>query len=166
MGEMLEYSEKLPHDIGLLLINKKLTLALAESCSGGLVSHRITQVPGSSNYFLGGVVAYSNDMKMRLLGVHESTLDQYGAVSKQTAIEMAQGIKKISDASICCAITGIAGPGGGSIEKPLGLVYIAVTSYKQEECKQFQFLGSREEIKIKTSNEALKMILYSIEHYG
>ncbi len=166
MGEMLEYSEKLPHDIGLLLINSKQTLALAESCSGGLVAHRITQVPGSSNYFVGAVVAYSNEMKIRLLGVNKSTLDQYGAVSSQTALEMARGIQSVTQSTFACAITGIAGPGGGSIEKPLGLVFIAVVSDNKEDCKQFQFFGSREEIKLKSSNEALKMILHAVEHDG
>jgi len=105
---------------------KKLTLATAESCTGGLVGKRITEIPGSSDIYLGGVVAYDNSVKVKLLGVKESTLEQFGAVSEQTAIEMAEGIAKNLSADIGISTTGIAGPAGGSDEKPIGLVYVGI----------------------------------------
>lgn len=166
MGEMLEYSEKLPHDIGMLLIKRKQTLALAESCTGGLISHRITQVPGSSNYFCGGVVAYSNELKEQLLDVKPATLETYGAVSEQAALEMARGVRECTGATFACSVTGIAGPGGGSTEKPVGLVFIAFVAKDNEQCERFHLHGGREEIKIKASSEALKMILNGLQHYA
>ena len=100
--------------VGRLLAEKSMTLALAESCTGGLISHRITRVPGSSDYFAGGVVAYSNDLKHKLLGVEESVLDEYGAVSPETARQMAEGIQRVTGADIALSVTGIAGPTGGT----------------------------------------------------
>ncbi len=101
-------------------------LAVAESCTGGLLGHWITQVPGSSAYFLGGVIAYANALKCELLGVPQATLERYGAVSGPTAAAMAQGIRRRTGAEIGLAITGIAGPGGGTPQKPVGTVYLAV----------------------------------------
>lgn len=112
--------------IGQIFRAKGWSLALAESCTGGLVAHRITNIPGSSDYFLGGINSYSNQMKIGFLGVSPSTIQEYGAVSPETASEMAQGIRMRTGANVGLAITGIAGPGGGSPQKPVGLVYFAI----------------------------------------
>lgn len=163
MGELFDYNEQLPKKIAALLIKKKLTLSLAESCSGGLISHRITQVPGSSIFFLGAVIAYSNHLKSTLINVKRTTLKKFGAVSRQIALEMAEGVRNVSGSDFACAVTGIAGPGGGSPEKPIGLVYIAFTSKNQTKCFKFNLTGSRKDIKLKTSNEALKIIFGGIQ---
>lgn len=115
------------HSLVKLLLNKKKTIATAESCTGGLVSGSITAVPGSSEVFGFGVCTYANEAKMKLLGVKEETLAAYGAVSEQTAMEMADGIRKLSGSDIALSLTGIAGPGGGTQEKPVGLVYLGVS---------------------------------------
>src|SRR5512136_3481226 len=115
--------EKIQVIIGQMLVERKLKLATAESCTGGLVGHRLTNVPGSSEYFEGGIVAYSYEAKERLLGVHHDTLYEHGAVSAETAIEMAHGVRRALGTDIGIAVTGIAGPGGGLPDKPVGLVY-------------------------------------------
>lgn len=117
--------ETLSAVIGKILTKKKLTLSIAESCTGGLLSSTITDTPGSSRYFIGGIIAYSNEIKVRFLGVKRETLNRYGAVSQQTAVEMVKGINRLFKTSASIAITGIAGPGGGSKEKPVGTVFIA-----------------------------------------
>ena len=108
------------------LIHHNITISTAESCSGGLVSKLITDIPGCSAIYPGGVCSYSNEMKMKWLNVKESTLNTYGAVSEQTALEMAQGIRNVTGSDYGVSTTGVAGPGGGSAEKPVGLVYLAV----------------------------------------
>ena len=120
----------------LALKEKGLVAATAESCTGGLVSAAVTGIPGASAVFAGGVCTYSNELKMKLLGVSEQTLQEKGAVSPETARQMAEGIRKVTDADIGVGITGIAGPDGGSAEKPVGLVYIAVSSDKHSEVKK------------------------------
>lgn len=117
----------LEQEVGDLLRRKGLTLGLVESASGGLISHRITNVPGSSDYYKGSVTAYSNEVKSRVVGVREDTINQYGAVSHQVAEEMAQGGRKLLAADICLADTGIAGPTGATQEKPVGLFYIGLS---------------------------------------
>lgn len=119
-----------------MLQQKKLHVATAESCTGGLVSKQITNVPGASDVFGCGVVAYANEIKMKVLGVREETLKAHGAVSPETAAEMAAGIRRLSGAEIGVSITGIAGPGGGTGEKPVGLVYIGIDSDKLKEVKK------------------------------
>jgi len=114
--------------IGSLLVNQGLTLATAESCTGGLVAHRITNVPGSSAYFLGGVVAYANEAKAALLGVQAETLAVHGAVSEETAREMARGARQRLGADVVVAITGIAGPAGATPDKPVGLTFVALSA--------------------------------------
>jgi len=143
-----------------LLLRNRLTLAVAESCTGGLLGDRITDVAGSSVYFKEGTVAYSNEAKVRILGVKEETLNQFGAVSRETALEMAKGIQRISGADISLATTGIAGPTGGTPEKPVGLVYIALAWAKRsvEICKEFRFIGQRREIKESTVASALDIL--------
>ncbi len=115
---------KLSQELGQQLQERHLTLALAESCTGGLVASLVTDIPGSSHYFMGGVVSYSNFAKMHLLGVQASTLEAHGAVSPETALEMAQGARRLFQTDVAVSITGIAGPSGGSPEKPVGLVYL------------------------------------------
>lgn len=144
--------------IGEHLKGRGLTLALAESCTGGLLSSRITDVPGSSEYFLGSVVAYSNAVKESALGVRSATLKRHGAVSAETAAEMAKGARKTLGAAISAAITGIAGPGGGTAEKPVGLVFIAVSMGKSAEARRFVFKGTRESIKKQSAEAALSML--------
>ncbi|WP_303037088.1 CinA family protein [uncultured Bacteroides sp.] len=117
--------------VGELLKEKKMSLSTAESCTGGSIAALITSVPGSSEYFNGGIVAYSNEVKMNLLHVSPETLEKYGAVSRETVIEMARGAMKALKTDCAIATSGIAGPGGGSIEKPVGTVWIAV-AYKNE----------------------------------
>lgn len=144
--------------IGESLREKGLKLALAESCTGGLLSSRITDVPGSSEYFLGSIVAYANGVKVSGLGVRAATLGRYGAVSKETAAEMARGVKKALGAGFSAAITGIAGPGGGTPEKPVGLVFIAVSKGRTTEVKRFVFKGGRKSIKKQSAEAALSML--------
>jgi PncC family amidohydrolase len=144
--------------IGESLRERGLTLALAESCTGGLLSSRITDVPRSSEYFLGSIVAYANGVKVSGLGVRASTLKRYGAVSKETASEMARGVKKSLGAGLTAAITGIAGPGGGTPEKPVGLVFIAVSKGRTTEVKRFVFKGGRKSIKKQSAEAALSML--------
>ncbi|WP_066635412.1 competence/damage-inducible protein A [Desulfolucanica intricata] len=144
--------------VGNLLAEKGLTIALAESCTGGLITARLTNVPGSSRYLLGGIVAYNNNVKEKLLGVPGYILKNNGAVSRQTAVAMAQGVCKIMDSNFGLAVTGIAGPGGGTPEKPQGLVYIALTTPDGTCCRKFYFPGERSAVRQGTVNAALNMV--------
>jgi nicotinamide-nucleotide amidase len=147
---------KIEEEIGRLLRNKKLTLSIAESCTGGLISNLITNVDGSSNYFERGYVVYSNRAKIELLSVPEEIIKKYGAVSHETAIAMAEGVKRKSRTDIGLSVTGIAGPSGGTIEKPVGLVYIAVAGNKGTEYKKYRFKGDRLKIKSESAKAALE----------
>ncbi len=151
--------------IGRLLKEKGLTISTAESCTGGLVAHRITNVSGSSDYFESGVITYSNEAKIDLLKVPEETIKTHGAVSGQTAVAMAEGIRILRNTDIGIGITGIAGPTGGTATKPVGLVYIALSASSCVECKEFRFAGDREGIKLKASEAALDMIRGFLENY-
>ncbi len=144
--------------VGDLLRERKLTIATAESCTGGLLSHRITNVPGSSDYFLGGVVAYSYDAKEHILRVKHNTLYGFGAVSKETAVEMARGVRHLFDSDIGVGITGIAGPGGGTPEKPVGLVYISLSVKGHTWYREHRWKGNRLENKEQSAEAALQMI--------
>ena len=126
-----------------LLPRHQLTLATAESCTGGLVAHRITSVPGSSEYFLGGVVSYSNGLKESLLGVPHELLREYGAVSRECALAMARGVRERTGALVGIATTGIAGPGGATVSKPVGLVYVACASPWDVTVEEHHFPGDR-----------------------
>lgn len=148
--------------IGEALRSKGLFLGLAESCTGGLLSSIITDVAGSSDYFQGGIVAYDNAVKRSMLGVKAATLRSSGAVSRETAFEMARGVKKALKVDVSAAITGIAGPGGGTKEKPVGLVFIAVSRGKRTIVRKFLFKGSRTSIKRQSAGAALKMIAASL----
>ena len=144
--------------IGLIMKKLGLTLAVAESCTGGLLCHKITNVSGSSKYFRGGVVAYHNDLKENILGVPKVILKKFGAVSKETAMAMAHGAKKKLGCNVGIAITGIAGPTGGSKTKPVGTVFIVIAGEANEKSQRFLFKGSRQDIKLLTTNKALKML--------
>jgi PncC family amidohydrolase len=135
------------------------TLVTAESCTGGLVSHVLTEIPGSSRYFRGGVVCYANDLKQRLVGVPTDTLEAHGAVSAQTAVAMAEGARALLDADVAVAVTGIAGPDGGSTSKPVGLTYIAVADAAGHEVHRRVWHGDRRENKAASAAAALELIL-------
>ena len=150
--------ETLEHAVTVLLKKYHKTIAVAESCTGGLVSDKLTNVPGISEFFLEGVVAYSNRAKVEILGVPEDLIGKHGAVSPQVARAMAEGIKKRSSSDIGVGITGIAGPTGATTEKPVGLVYIAVVVDDVAEVKECRFKGSRIDIKIFSTNTALNMV--------
>jgi nicotinamide-nucleotide amidase len=151
-------SEALEVIVGKLLAEKKLTLSLAESCTGGLIGHRLTEAPGSSDYFRGGVVAYSNDAKEKFLNVHHETLSDFGAVSPETAIEMARGARRAFGADIGISVTGIAGPGGGLPGKPVGLVYISLSTNALERTEKFLWQKDRAGNKWDSSEAALQMV--------
>jgi nicotinamide-nucleotide amidase len=141
--------------VGRRLHELRLTLAVAESCTGGLIGHRLTNVPGSSDYFLGGVVSYSNEAKQDLLRVPADVLAQTGAVSPETARDMARGVRDVFHAAIGLAVTGIAGPSGGTTEKPVGTVYIGLATPQGEDVWHYHFRGNRTEIKTLTAETAL-----------
>ena len=141
-----------------LLSERKQTLALAESCTGGFISHRITNVPGSSEIFVNGLVTYSNESKQRLLGVRTETLEQSGAVSEETVREMAEGARKKSKTDFALAVTGIAGPGGGTVDKPVGTVFIALASAEPTVIQQHLLQYDRETFKFVTSQLALDLL--------
>ncbi|MBI5755826.1 MAG: CinA family protein [Nitrospirae bacterium] len=149
--------------IGRLLENRGWRLSTAESCTGGLIAHRITNISGSSEYFDGGVVTYSNEAKIDLLKVPAETIKTHGAVSSQTAMAMAEGIRRLRGTEIGIGVTGIAGPTGGTASKPVGLAYIALASPVSVECKEFRFRGERESIKFQASEAALQMIRRHLE---
>lgn len=150
--------ETLESAVGKKLLALKKTIAVAESCSGGLISSRLTDVSGSSKYFIRGAVPYSNDVKVKYLGVSKDSLKKYGAVSGQVAVEMARGIRSIMGVDLGLGVTGIAGPTGGTAKKPVGLVYIALAQDRESVVKEFRFTGSRQDIKWQTSQAALNMI--------
>ncbi len=150
--------EKLEKILGCLLYLNSLTLAIAESCTGGFVSNLITNVAGSSSYFKGGIIAYSNEIKINILGVESKTIERFGAVSRKTAEEMAIGIKKVCKADLGLSITGIAGPDGGSEEKPIGLVYIGLSKGIDVIVKDFLFSGEREEVKEQSAYYAIDLV--------
>lgn len=145
--------------VGDLLRQRNLSLALAESCTGGLIGNRITNVPGSSEYFAGGIVAYSYEAKARLLGVSWDTLNSVGAVSSETVLEMAHGAKKLMDADIAVSVSGIAGPGGGTEEKPVGTVWVALVANDGEWSQVFHFDGDRDQNKADSADAALQVLM-------
>jgi len=150
-----EGDDTLEQIVGRLLLAKHQTLALAESCTGGYISHRITRVAGSSAYYYGGAATYSNDAKIRFLGVSPATLENYGAVSRETALEMSQGIRERTGAGVGLSVTGIAGPLGGSPAKPVGTVWISIAQENYHEARLYSFHGDRERIINGTSQAAL-----------
>ena len=141
-----------------MLVNKKLTIATAESCTGGMVAATLINYPGISSAFMEGAVTYTNDAKINRLGVKKETLDKYGAVSSEVASEMARGIAKTAHASIGISTTGIAGPGGGSEEKPVGLVYIGLFINGKIKTKMLRLSGDRQKIRERATKELLDWV--------
>ncbi|MCI0337597.1 MAG: competence/damage-inducible protein A [Acidobacteria bacterium] len=150
--------ETLEQVVGELFRLNGYSLATAESCTGGLLAGRITDVPGSSDYFLEGVVTYSNEAKMRILGVPKQMIEEYGAVSEQVATAMATGVRQLADSTFGIGVTGIAGPEGGSADKPVGLVYIALADDTQATARRYLFPGDRQFIRMLSVNAALDML--------
>lgn len=144
--------------VGQLLLAKRQTLAIAESCTGGYISHRITRVAGSSAYYYGGAVTYANEAKLQYAGVSKTTLQRHGAVSRETALEMSSGIRERSQASLGLSVTGIAGPSGGSPEKPVGTVWMSIAQESRHEARLFHFHGDREPIILGASQAALNWL--------
>jgi len=145
----------LEQEVGNLLRHKGLTLGVVESATGGLISHLITNIPGSSDYYKGSITAYSNEVKIKLVGVKQDTINKYGAISYQVAEEMAQGGRKILAADICLADTGIAGPSGATPGKPLGLFYIGLSHKAGTFSQKHNFQGNREQNKLAAAKAAL-----------
>lgn len=139
------------------------TLASAESCTGGLIGHLLTEVTGSSEYYVGGLISYSNALKQAELGVTAETLAHHGAVSAQTCVAMAEGARRRYAARIGVAVTGIAGPGGGSPDKPVGLTYVAIADEDGHDVRRFQWTGDRHDNKRASARAALELILERLE---
>ena len=140
------------------LINAKKTLAIAESCTGGLLVNRLTNIPGSSNFLKFALIAYSNEAKIKLLKVPQAAIRKYGAVSTQIAISMAQGARKSLTTDFGIGITGIAGPAGGTKAKPIGLTFIAICTETETLCLECQFRGSRKTIKTQAATQVLRLL--------
>ncbi len=143
---------------GKMLLHRGLTISLAESCTGGLIAKMLTDLPGSSAYLMYGVVSYSNEAKVKLLGVNRASLDKHGAVSAEIAGEMVAGVRRVGGTDLALAVTGIAGPGGGTAEKPVGLVYIGLAANDLIDVREFLFAGDRATVRQQTANAALNMV--------
>lgn len=154
-----EDSDTLPNVLGKELLKNNYTLSIAESCTGGLLGSIITEIPGSSKYFLGGIISYSNNVKEKNIGVSHSTLEQHGAVSEETAREMAEGTKKLLNSDFALSITGIAGPDGGNTDKPVGTVYIGLADKNTCTVQKFSFMGNREMIRSRSAFTAIRLLV-------
>lgn len=156
--------KKLANELFDLLRQHSMTIATAESCTGGMIGETLTAIPGVSECYGFGVITYANEAKQKLLGVSAKTLETVGAVSSETACEMAEGVLKLSGADIAVAVTGIAGPGGGSDQKPVGLVYIGVAC-KGREAVAFKniFSGDRDEVRQSTVKRAIELVMETIQ---
>ena len=153
-------------EVGKLLRRHHLSLGTVESATGGLIAHRITDVSGSSEYFSGSVTAYSNEVKIRVVGVNKETIYHYGAVSPEVAMEMAEGGRKLLCADVCIADTGIAGPTGGSPAKPVGLFYLGLSHAGGTLCRKFVFYGDRGQNKKSAAEAALKWLVKFLSSPG
>lgn len=152
-------TQNIPHSLFTLLKDEKLTMTAAESCTGGLISKIMTDFSGSSNIFWGSFITYSNQSKMKLLGVASETLDRFGAVSNETVLAMALGALSFSEADCSVSVSGIAGPGGGTALKPVGTVWIcAALKNGVVKAEKFHYNGSRDSVREKTAESALKML--------
>jgi len=145
------------------LLTNNLTISTVESCTGGLIGHRITQVPGSSSVYNGGVISYSNESKLNQVKINSNTLKNHGAVSEEVALEMATNGRNIFDSDIGVSVTGIAGPGGGTKDKPVGLVYVGYCSSNVSKVEKFNFNSNRQSNKLRTSQAVLNLIMKNIE---
>ncbi len=148
---------------GEYLKARGLRLAVAESCTGGLIGHRLTNVPGSSAYFQGGIIAYSYDAKHRLLGVSWELLNRGGAVDRETVLQMARGARQALEAEIAISVSGIAGPGGGSPDKPVGLTWIGLSAPDFEGAWRYVWAGDRLQVKGQSAEEALRRLVEYLE---
>ena len=146
-----------------ILKSRNKEIATAESCTGGLIGKTLTEVPGISAHYGYGFITYSNEAKQKLLGVSSKTLEAHGAVSGETVVEMASGALKVSGADVAVSVSGIAGPGGGTKDKPVGLVYIGIASENASHSHKFIFSGTRDEVREKTLVEALKLVINELE---
>ena len=149
--------------VGRLLTEQGLTIAVAESCTGGLIAHRLTNVSGSSAYFIGGVVAYANEVKEQVLGVSGETLAAHGAISEETVREMARRARRLFGTDVAISAAGIAGPTGGTPQKPVGLVYVALAAEDFERCERHLWQGDRLGNKRRTAEAALEMLRQYLE---
>lgn len=163
MEEFLLKTQSLKQKLFELLKEKNLKISTAESCTGGMIGASITSIPGISSYYGYGFVTYSNEAKQKLIGVKEETLNKFGAVSAQTVLEMAEGALNVSGSDIAVSVSGIAGPDGGTKEKPVGLVYIGIATKNKSSFNKFIFKGTREEVRQQTVNSAFEMIINIIE---
>ncbi len=154
--------KSLAEKLGNVLVMQEKTVATAESCTGGMIAKVITDIPGSSRYFMGGVVSYSNDVKIKVLRVSRVLIERHGAVSSQVALAMARGVQRLMHADCALAVTGVAGPDGGTSKKPVGLVYIAVANGTDIEVKKFYFQKDRDGNRKDTTKAALQMLLQKI----
>lgn len=152
-------------EIAPLLRTLHWTLSLAESCTGGLISHRVTNIPGSSDYYLGGINSYTNEIKHRILGVQNETLLAFGAVSEQTVREMAAGVRALFRSDVSIAVSGIAGPSGGTPQKPVGTVWIGVAAADTLNAQVFHFFGDRLAIKNQSAEMALWLLFQTLKAY-
>ena len=152
----------LEEQLAAALVERNLTLSTAESCTAGGLSYLLTEIPGASAFFIGGIIAYQNDIKAQWLGVPQETLTHHGAVSSQTAIAMAEGCQSRFKTDVAVSITGIAGPSGGSPTKPVGLVYVSVASRQQTRVAEHRFPGDRDQVRESAISAALKLVLDAI----
>jgi PncC family amidohydrolase len=153
-----ELKDSLESKIGDLLRSRALTLATAESCTGGLVADRITNIPGSSDYFVGGIVAYANSVKIQTLGISGETIERFGAVSRETVLEMARGARAVLQADIAVSVSGVAGPGGGQPGKPVGATWIGLAAADGAWTRFFIWDGDRVQNKVLSSEAVLQML--------
>jgi len=151
--------KKLQHDF----VSQNITLSTAESCTGGNIAHQLTLIPSSSEYFIGSVVSYSNLIKENVLGVNSFDIVKFGAVSEQVAIQMAEGVRGLMNTDFAISSTGIAGPTGGTAEKPVGTVWIGISSRSETFARKFNFEGSRKSIIKKTTEKALELLTETVE---
>jgi nicotinamide-nucleotide amidase len=164
-----EGDETMEEVVGRHLVSSRLMLAVAESCTGGLIGHRLTQVPGSSTYLDRVAVCYSDQAKIELLGVPKYLIRRHGAVSAEVAAAMARGIRLRSHAGVGLSVTGIAGPGGATAQKPVGLVYVGLNAGRSGQSsliREFRFHGDRHSIKLRASQAALEMLRQWLVRYG
>jgi nicotinamide-nucleotide amidase len=162
-GNELEGLVALARTIQDVMLERHLTLTTAESCTGGLIAHAVTEVLNSSQYFVGGLVSYSNDLKERELGVAAEILTVHGAVSAQTALAMASGARRRYMADLAVSVTGIAGPGGATDGKPVGLTYIAVADERGSDVRRFTWDGDRHANKMSSAHAALSLVLERLD---
>ncbi|OGS21576.1 MAG: hypothetical protein A3J83_07265 [Elusimicrobia bacterium RIFOXYA2_FULL_40_6] len=160
-----EDSQTLESIVGDMLIKHKKTLSVAESCTGGLIANRLTNIPGSSLFFQGGIISYSNHSKIEILKVNSETIDNNGAVSEATAMEMAKGTQALTKSDYAIAISGIAGPSGGTPEKPVGMVCFALVTPKKSKTETVHFIGSRLEIKERSTNHILNLLRLELQNH-